>query len=93
MHLVNAHWRNFIIVKVTSDEETVGYGEATLADFEKTIEAAVYDYKPFLLGKEIDIPEIRAVSLSALLLAGRAHADERHQRDRAGALGYSGQGS
>ena len=58
MHLVNAHWRNFIIVKVTSDEGIVGFGEATLADFEKTIEAAVYDYKPFLLGREIDIPEI-----------------------------------
>jgi galactonate dehydratase len=58
VHLVNALWRNFIIVKVTSDEGIVGFGEATLADFERTIEAAVYDYKPFLVGKEINIPEI-----------------------------------
>jgi galactonate dehydratase len=58
VHLVNAVWRNFIIVKVTSDDGVTGYGEATLADFERTIEAAVYDYRPFLIGKEIDIPEI-----------------------------------
>jgi galactonate dehydratase len=58
VHLVNAVWRNFIIVKVSSDDGIVGYGEGTLADFERTIEAAVYDYKPFLIGKEINIPEI-----------------------------------
>ncbi len=58
VHLVNAVWRNFIIVKVTSDDGIIGYGEGTLADFERTIEAAVYDYKPFLIGKEINIPEI-----------------------------------
>ena len=55
---MNAVWRNFIIVKVTSDDGIIGYGEGTLADFERTIEAAVYDYKPFLIGKEINIPEI-----------------------------------
>src|SRR5579862_4737047 len=58
VHLVNAVWRNFIIVKVTSDDGIIGYGEGTLADFERTIEAAIYDYKPFLIGKEINIPEI-----------------------------------
>lgn len=58
VHLVNAVWRNFIVVKVTSDEGIVGYGEGTLADFERTIEAAVNDYKPFLIGREIEIPEL-----------------------------------
>ena len=57
-HLVNALWRNFIIVKVVSDDGIVGFGEGTLADFEKTIEAAVHDYKPFLINREIDVPEI-----------------------------------
>jgi galactonate dehydratase len=58
VHLVNALWRNFIIVEVVSDDGTVGYGEGTLGDFEKTIEAAVNDYKPFLIGREIEIAEI-----------------------------------
>lgn len=56
--LVAAVWRNFIIVKVTADNGIIGYGEATMGDFEKTIEAAVNDYRPFLIGREIDIPEI-----------------------------------
>lgn len=51
-------WRSFIIVRIVSDEGIVGYGEATLADFEKTIEAAVNDYKPFLIEREIEIAEI-----------------------------------
>lgn len=58
VHLVNAVWRNFIVVKVTSDDGIIGYGEGTLADFERTIEAAVNDYKPLLIGREIEIPEI-----------------------------------
>jgi galactonate dehydratase len=58
VHLLNASWRNFIIVKLTADDGTVGYGEATLGDFEKTIEAAVLDYRPHLLGREIDVPAI-----------------------------------
>ncbi|MGC8506144.1 MAG: hypothetical protein ACP5NK_05505, partial [Thermoplasmata archaeon] len=56
--LVAAVWRNFIIVKISTDSGVSGYGEATMGDFEKTVEAAVNDFKPFLIGREIDIPEI-----------------------------------
>lgn len=56
--LVAAVWRNFIILKITADNGIVGYGEATMGDFEKTIEAAINDFRPFLIGREIDIPEI-----------------------------------
>jgi galactonate dehydratase len=58
VHLVNALWRNFVIVRVSTDEGIVGYGEGTMGDFEKTIEAAVLDFKPHLIGREIDIPSI-----------------------------------
>jgi galactonate dehydratase len=58
VHLVKALWRNFIIVKLTADDGTVGYGEATLADFEKTVEAAILDYRPHLIGREMDIPAV-----------------------------------
>lgn len=53
-----AVWRNFVIVQVATDEGVVGYGEGTMGDFEKTIEAAVIDLKPFLIGREIEITEI-----------------------------------
>lgn len=58
VHLVDGLWRNFVIVKVTSDDGIIGYGEGTLADFERTIEAAVNDYKPYLINREIEISEI-----------------------------------
>ena len=58
VHLVGTSWRNFIIVKVTADNGVVGYGEATLADFARTIEAAVLDYRPHLLGREVDVQAI-----------------------------------
>ena len=53
-----AVWRNFVIVEVTTDEGIKGYGEGTLGDFERTIEAAVNDLKPFLIGRELEITEI-----------------------------------
>ena len=53
-----AVWRNFVIVQITTDDGIVGYGEGTLGDFEKTIESAVNDLKPFLIGRELEITEI-----------------------------------
>jgi galactonate dehydratase len=58
VHLVKALWRNFLIAKLTTDDGLVGYGEGTLGDFEKTIEAAVYDYKPLLIGREVSVPAV-----------------------------------
>ena len=43
---------------MTTDDGIVGYGEGTLGDFEKTIESAVNDLKPFLIGRELEITEI-----------------------------------
>lgn len=53
-----AVWRNFFMVEITTDEGIKGYGEGTLGDFEKTVESAVNDLKPFLVGREIEITEI-----------------------------------
>jgi L-alanine-DL-glutamate epimerase and related enzymes of enolase superfamily len=58
VYLVNAVWRNFVITKIDTDEGISGYGEGTMGDFEKTVEAAIYDFKPFLIGREINIQEI-----------------------------------
>ena len=53
-----AGWRKFVKVRVTTDDGIVGYGERTLDDFERTIESAVNDLKPFLVGRELEITEI-----------------------------------
>ncbi len=57
-YFASAVWRNFFIVEIETDDGIKGYGEGTMGDFEKTIEAAVHDLRPFLLGMEIDIPKI-----------------------------------
>ncbi len=53
-----AVWRNFVIVEIEGENGLKGYGEGTLGDFEKSIEAAINDLKPFLIGREIEINEI-----------------------------------
>jgi galactonate dehydratase len=58
VHFVHALWRNFVIVRTETDDGLVGYGEGTMGDFEKTIEAAILDYKPHLIGREIEIASI-----------------------------------
>lgn len=58
VHFAAAVWRNFVIVEVTTNEDINGYGEGTLGDFEKTIEATINDLKPFIVGKDIEINEI-----------------------------------
>ena len=58
VHFVNALWRNFVIVKIDTDEGITGYGEGTMGDFEKTIEAAISDFKPHLVGREVDVTKI-----------------------------------
>ncbi|WP_162568982.1 galactonate dehydratase [Acidianus sulfidivorans] len=58
VYLVNAVWRNFTIVKIDTEEGISGYGEGTMGDFERTVEAAVYDFKPFLVGREVDVNDI-----------------------------------
>ncbi|MDA4112598.1 MAG: mandelate racemase/muconate lactonizing enzyme family protein [Thaumarchaeota archaeon] len=58
VHFVHALWRNFVIVRTETDDGIIGYGEGTMGDFEKTIEAAILDYRPHLIGREIEIPSI-----------------------------------
>jgi galactonate dehydratase len=58
VHFVHALWRNFVIVRTETDDGIVGYGEGTMGDFEKTIEAAILDYRPHLIGRKVDIPSI-----------------------------------
>ena len=55
---MHALWRNFVIVRTETDDGIIGYGEGTMGDFEKTIEAAILDFRPHLIGREIEISSI-----------------------------------
>lgn len=42
--MTGAHWRNFLLVKITTDEGLVGWGEATLAWKEAAVNEMVLDF-------------------------------------------------
>ena len=51
--LVGGSWRNWLIVKIETDEEGLhGIGEATLEGRSATVETAVHELKRYLLGKD-----------------------------------------
>jgi len=50
--VVNARLRNWVFVKVTADDGTVGWGEATLEWQARAVAGAVADLTPVLLGQD-----------------------------------------
>lgn len=45
-------WKNWLFTKVTTDEGIYGVGEGTLNYFAKTIEAAIHELKPLIMGMD-----------------------------------------
>jgi galactonate dehydratase len=45
-------WKNWLFAKVTTDEGLYGVGEGTLNYFAKTIETAIHELKPFVIGMD-----------------------------------------
>jgi len=45
-------WKNWLFAKVITDEGTYGIGEGTLNSFAKTIETAIHELKPFIIGMD-----------------------------------------
>ncbi len=50
--LVNAHWRNWTIVRLDTDSGLSGYGEGTLEGREQTVETAIRELERYLVGKD-----------------------------------------
>jgi galactonate dehydratase len=45
-------WKNWLFARVTSDEGIYGIGEGTLNYFAKTVEQAIHELKPLILGMD-----------------------------------------
>jgi len=43
-------WKNWVFTKVSTDEELYGIGEGTVNYFGKTVETAIHELKPLILG-------------------------------------------
>ena len=51
-YIVGNPWKNWVFVRVDTDEGIHGIGEATANGFAKTVEAAIHELKRFVLGQD-----------------------------------------
>ncbi|MEZ4667458.1 MAG: mandelate racemase/muconate lactonizing enzyme family protein [Anaerolineae bacterium] len=63
-YTVSAGWKNWLFIKVLTDANVYGIGEATINGFIKTTEAAVHELKHLVIG--IDPRDVTAVALKII---------------------------
>lgn len=63
-YLVGNPWKNWLFVKLDTDEGIHGIGEGSLGHLSKTVEAAVHEMKPFVLGLEVFQTELLVTRLN-----------------------------
>ena len=63
-YLVGNPWKNWLFVKVSTDEGIYGLGEGSLGRLSKTVEAAIHEMKPLILGLEVFQTELLVERLS-----------------------------
>ncbi|MBL8154020.1 MAG: mandelate racemase/muconate lactonizing enzyme family protein [Anaerolineae bacterium] len=71
---VSAGWKNWLFIKVLTDTEWYGIGEATINGFIKTTEAAVHELKHFAIGRDPrQITSIAQTIIGTIQDAGHIH--------------------
>ena len=91
--LVNAHWRNWTIVRLDTDSGLSGYGEGTLEGREQSVETAIRELERYLVGKDpFQIERHFQEMYRRAFWTGGGRAQQRHQRSGHGTLGHQGQG-
>lgn len=68
--IVDAGWQPWIFVKVTTDEEIVGWGECSQPRAPLAVATAVKDFKPVILGKDPRSFEMRFWDMERLAIQG-----------------------
>ena len=90
--LVGAGWKNWLFVRVVTDEGLWGIGEATLNGFGRTCEAAVHELGDLAVGS--DPRQVRSVVgqlYDRVSNEGGPRTSDGHGRHRGGLLGHPGQ--
>lgn len=72
-YAVGAGWKNWLFVRVVTDEGLHGIGEATLNGFGRTCEAAVHELAPLIIGSDP-----RQVRANAIALHDRVSNEGGH---------------
>lgn len=57
-YVVGNPWKNWVFCRVTTSDGITGIGEGTLNAFAKTVEAAIHEISPFVLGQDPFQPEL-----------------------------------
>ncbi len=52
-YLVGNPWKNWLFIRLLTDEGIYGIGEGSLGHLSKTVETAVHEMKPFILGLDV----------------------------------------
>jgi galactonate dehydratase len=52
-HLVGNPWKNWLFLRLLTDEGIVGIGEGSLGHLSKTVETAIHEMKPLIIGLQV----------------------------------------
>jgi galactonate dehydratase len=63
-YLVGNPWKNWLFVRLLTDEGIHGIGEGSLGHLSKTVEAAIHEMKPFVVGLDVFQTELLVSTLS-----------------------------
>jgi len=73
-YTVSAGWKNWLFLKVCTDTDYYGIGEATINGFIKTTEAAIHELEHFVIGRDPrEITSIARKIISTIQDAGHIH--------------------
>jgi galactonate dehydratase len=62
-YLVGNPWKNWLFLRLITDEGIHGIGEGSLGHLSKTVESAVHEMKPFIIGLEVFQTELLVTRL------------------------------
>jgi galactonate dehydratase len=68
-YLVGNPWKNWVFVRLITDEGITGIGEGSLGHFSKTVETAIHEIKPFVLGLNVFQTELLVQKLTRVCYA------------------------
>jgi len=63
-YLVGNPWKNWVFVRILTDEGIHGIGEGSLGHLSKTVETAIHEMKAFILGLEVFQTELLVTRLN-----------------------------
>src|SRR5438094_10458287 len=69
-HLVGNPWKNWVFVRLITDEGIHGIGEGALGHLFQTVETAIHEIKPLILGLEVFQTELLVARLQRPVSAG-----------------------